>query len=454
MGVLCLPVPTTEGAERGPEVGRVAAGADAWGPRALIAAVSPEPGRGGTGRRPAWTGRPKARTEGTRQRALVHTNMALPSQRCAHRATPHRMIARDAGQVIVAGFDGAQPAPELRSLAARGALGGYILFRRNLNLPLSEIAALLLQLRRSLPPALPPWLGVDQEGGRVGRLSAPFAHLPPMRVLGERGDPAWTERAATVVGGQLHALGFNLNFAPVLDVDSNPDNPVIGDRSFGREVPRVVEHGRAFAAGLRRAGIAACGKHFPGHGDTALDSHHALPRVRHPRSRLDAIELAPFRALSAALPTLMTAHVVFDALDPDTPATLSRAILDGVLRQQLGYGGVVFTDDLEMGAIQQHYGTGEAAVLAIAAGADCVLVCATPERVLEAHAALSKRAEADAGFAQRLAAAAARSLQARLALPRPTVEIPDLERFAAQSAGLLAECGGTGSPGDDPTLLQ
>jgi beta-N-acetylhexosaminidase len=247
----------------------------------------------------------------------------------------------------------------------------------------------------------------------VQRLGPPVLQLPPMRALGRIDDAAVTQRAAEVLGRQLRALGFNLDFAPVLDVDSNPDSPVIGDRSFGDDPARVARHGAAFARGLHAAGVAACGKHFPGHGDAALDSHLALPRVTHGRERLDRVELAPFRALAAELDAIMTAHIVFEALDADRPATLSPATLEGVLRGALGFNGVIFSDDLEMKAISQHLGVADAACEAIAAGCDALLICSQPELCLQAHAALVERAEREPAFAARLRAAAQRNLDAR-----------------------------------------
>jgi beta-N-acetylhexosaminidase len=339
----------------------------------------------------------------------------------------HLSTSDASGQVIVAGFDAGDPPEALRGLAQRGALGGFILFRRNLGTS-SEIVELINDLRAlaGAGPAL--WIGVDQEGGRVARLRAPIVALPPMRALGEVDDPSLTREAALILGHQLRLLGFNLDFAPVLDVDTNPENPVIGDRSFGREPERVIRHARAFAEGLRAAGVTACGKHFPGHGDTLLDSHLALPRLSHARERLDRVELRPFAELCGELPALMTAHVVFDALDPGTPATLSRRIVSGLLRSELGFAGLVFSDDLEMKAISEGYRGGEAACLAIEAGCDTLLICSKPERVLEAREALIRRAEGDAAFAQRLHDAAARSLAARAELDRGPVPPLHIER--------------------------
>lgn len=329
---------------------------------------------------------------------------------------PVSSLPRLAGQALIVGFPAGDPSPELLAAAKRDELGGFILFRRNVGEP-EATAELIHTLVANSAGQAPPFISIDQEGGRVQRLGAPFLQLPPMRVLGDIDDPALTREAATLLGRQLQALGVNLDFAPVLDVDSNPANPIIGDRSFGRDPAQLARHGAAFAEGLQAAGVAACGKHFPGHGDTELDSHLALPKVAHAQERLDRIELAPFRSVAPQLASIMTAHIVFDALDAGRPATLSSAILTGILRKELGFSGVIISDDLEMKAISEHYSVADAVCEAMAAGCDALLVCSKPELCFEAHAALVRRAERDAAFAARLAEAAARTLALRRKYP-------------------------------------
>ena len=323
-----------------------------------------------------------------------------------------------AGQVLVAGFGSAGPTPRLCELARSGQLGGFVLFRRNLG-SAQEVLAQNLRLQGLSGGEPPLWIAVDQEGGRVARLGAPVVKLPAMRRLGQIGDPGLTREAARTLGRQLAALGFNLDFAPVLDVDTNPKNPVIGDRSFSRDPEAVIRHGRAFAAGLADAGVVSCGKHFPGHGDTHLDSHLALPVLDHACDRLERVELAPFAALSGELPCIMTAHVVFRTIDSARPATLSRAVVTGLLRDQLGFSGIIFSDDLEMKAVSETYGVAQAACLAIDAGCDQVLICEHEELTFAAHAALIERAEREPAFAARLQQAATRSREARQKLSRP-----------------------------------
>jgi len=349
---------------------------------------------------------PHARSGAARRVSMDRTKMQLDLE-----------ISTLCGQLLVGGFAGAEPPARFLAELSAGRRGGAILFRRNL--PDLEATARLCQaIADAAPPDLPPFLGVDQEGGRVTRLPKPFLTLPPARALGELGDADLVHRAARAVGVELRALGFNLDFAPVLDVDSNPQNPVIGDRSFGRDPEAVSERAVAFLRGLQDEGVLACGKHFPGHGDTDKDSHFDLPRIAHGRPRLDRVELPPFRAAAAAgLASMMSAHVVVEALDPGAPATLSRAVCTGLLREEIGYEGVLFSDDMEMGAIAARYPIEEAVVQAIAAGCDAVLVCKDEDAQDRAHAALVARAERDGRFRDRCVEAAARGLRARRSCP-------------------------------------
>jgi beta-N-acetylhexosaminidase len=317
-----------------------------------------------------------------------------------------------AGQALVVGFPENGPGKELVALAKRGALGGFILFKRNLGTPI-EVAKQNSELASFAPSDRPLMLSVDQEGGRVARLKAPVLTLPAMRRLAALGDKELLRRAGKVLGQNLRALGFTLDFAPVLDVDTNPKNPVIGDRSFGTNAKDVIDYAYAFADGLKDADVLSCGKHFPGHGDTDLDSHLDLPVLRHERDRLDEIELAPFREARGRIPSLMTAHVVFEAFDAKVPATLSPRVITELLRRELRYDGAVFSDDLEMKAVADRYAIADSARLAILAGCDILLVCSKPELALEAHEALTKEAEKSSAFKYRLEEAAGRSLDLR-----------------------------------------
>jgi beta-N-acetylhexosaminidase len=285
-----------------------------------------------------------------------------------------RDVRRHVGQLAIAGFAGYTIPPDLRLLAREFDLGGVILFRRNVEAP--EQVAEVSRETQSLARELPLWVSVDQEGGRVARLKRPFTEWPPMITLGRSGDERLAERFARALAAELKAVGISLDFTPVLDIHTNPKNPVIGDRALAERADEVARLGRSIITALQTEGIAACGKHFPGHGDTSTDSHHELPLIEHPLDRLEAVELVPFRAaIEAGVASIMTAHILIPALDEERPATLSSRIVDGLLKQKLGYGGLVVSDDLEMRAISRRYGVPEATVAAIAAGCDAVLMC-------------------------------------------------------------------------------
>jgi len=298
-----------------------------------------------------------------------------------------RALRHEIGQLLMAGFNGHQVTVELRSLAREFGLGGVILFARNVAEP-EQVAALAFEAS-GLVPDMPTWVSVDQEGGRVARLRSPFTEWPPMATLGRSGDVTLAERFARALAFELKAVGVTLDYAPVLDVHTNPKNPVIGDRALADRAEEVARLGSAIVRTLQAGGIAACGKHFPGHGDTSTDSHHELPLIEHPPERLRDVEFRPFAAaIEAGVATLMTAHVFVPSLDDKRPATLSARIVTDILREELHYGGVVLSDDLEMQAIAAKYPVPEAAVLAIEAGCDGVLICSgdhdTQARALEA----------------------------------------------------------------------
>jgi len=283
-------------------------------------------------------------------------------------------LRRQIGQLLIAGFDGHQLPVELKALAREFGLGGVILFARNIAEP-EQVAELCHDAAR-LTPHLPLWVSIDQEGGRVARLTAPFTEWPAMATLGRSGDVGLAERFAGALASELKAIGITLDFAPVLDVHTNPKNPVIGDRALGEKAGDVARLGAAIIRTLQGQGIAACGKHFPGHGDTQADSHHELPLVEQSPERLREVEFVPFRAaIEARVATIMTAHVLVPALDETRPATLSKRIVTELLRGELKYDGVILSDDLEMKAVANEYAVPSAAVLAVEAGCDGVLIC-------------------------------------------------------------------------------
>lgn len=349
------------------------------------------------------------------------------------------------GRLLSVGFDGTEVPEDLAEQIAAGRIGGVVLFSRNISGP--EGLRRLVRHLHSLAPADRPLLvSIDQEGGRVQRLRAPWTEWPSMRCLGLAGDTAATREVGAALGRELLDLGIDLDFAPVLDVDTNPANPVIGDRSFAVDAESVARQGVALIEGLQGAGVAACAKHFPGHGDTDLDSHTDLPRVAHSIERLRAIEWRPFRAAAeAGVASMMTAHVVVSALDPDWPATLSPRALH-VLRDEIDYDGVVFSDDLEMAAIAEHWPPGEAARRALEAGCDALLSCARRESRLQILAALEAMPIARLDEARRRCEA----LEQRYAGPRAEAlaqgpPYPQHAALAQQIAGALP--GGTQRPG-------
>ncbi|HKY20667.1 MAG TPA: beta-N-acetylhexosaminidase [Vicinamibacterales bacterium] len=285
-------------------------------------------------------------------------------------------LRRRIGQLLIGSFSGSVIPVELRSMAREFDLGGITLFGRlgNIESP-GQVGELAFDVR-NLGRELPGWVGIDQEGGRVARLRSPFTEWPPMAVLGRSGDSELARKFAEALAAELSAVGISLDYAPVLDIHTNPQNPVIGDRALGEKPETVATLGRVIIEELQRAGVAACGKHFPGHGDTATDSHVELPIVEHPPDRLRAVEFLPFKAaIDARVAFIMTAHVLVTSIDDERPATLSPRIVKNILRDELGFTGVIVSDDLEMRAIANSYSPGEAAVAAIEAGCDAVLMC-------------------------------------------------------------------------------
>lgn len=297
-----------------------------------------------------------------------------------------------AGQLLIVGFDGTRYTRRIGSWFKKIRPAGVILFARNIENEdqartlISDIAKLAED--QSLAPL---FVCVDQEGGRVSRLPKEYAPFPTARELGEDGSEELVETSHAKMGQALANIGFNVDFAPVLDLDTNPVNPIIGDRSFSADPQKAGRLGRAAIRGLRSAGILSCAKHFPGHGDTSLDSHHDLPVDARPSERIEEVELHPFReAFHEDVEFVMTAHVIYPAYDELLPATLSEKIVTGLLRDKMGYGGVVVGDDMDMKAVTDHWGTQESARLAMKAGVDMLLVCHETARREDVHESLRR----------------------------------------------------------------
>ncbi|MEU6408649.1 glycoside hydrolase family 3 N-terminal domain-containing protein [Microbispora sp. NPDC046933] len=336
-------------------------------------------------------------------------------------------LLRLADTVLLPGFAGTT-APDWVRRRLAGGLAGVVLFSRNVDTP-AQLAALTSALRAENPEIL---IGIDEEAGEVTRLEARTGSSRPGNyALGVVDDVELTERVARDIGRDLRAAGVNIDFAPAADVNSNPDNPVIGLRSFGADPLLVARHTAAWIRGLQSAGVAACAKHFPGHGDTSVDSHHGVPRVTVSREELAEVELWPFRvAIDEGVRSIMTGHLLVTAYDEELPATLSPRVLTGLLREELGFDGLIVTDGIEMAAVSGRYGLGGASAMAVAAGADAV--CVGGENADEATYERIRDAVADAVTEGRLseerlaeAAARVRALTAWQAQAPPVDDRPD-----------------------------
>ena len=310
------------------------------------------------------------------------------------------------GQRLIVGFHGETVPQELIRLDEEWGFGGFILFKRNIT-ELEQLFSLnesLLGLGRGVMP----FVGVDQEGGRVARLTEPFTPFPDMACVGQHGTVSMAYEVGAILGRELSVAGFNLNFAPVLDVNTNPQNPIIGTRAISSNPEVVATLGRSLIQGLHDNSVVACGKHFPGHGDTREDSHVTLPVCDRTEEELLSVEMLPYRRLvedSARLDMVMLSHVLYPALDPKLPASLSQRVIQDFLRSEVGFRGATISDDLEMAAIADNYSMEEVTHLGLEAGLDLFLVCHSLERQVEVLETLMKVAESGA-------------------LPKPSWDIP------------------------------
>lgn len=303
------------------------------------------------------------------------------------------------------GFGGTSPSADARDLLRRG-VRNVIFFARNVESP-QQFFELTATVKSAV--AGPLMTSVDQEGGRVLRLREPFTLVPSMRQVGQAADDNLAYAVGRILARELRAVNLDMNLAPVLDVDTNPSNPVISSRSFGGSPQLVARLGASLVRGLQDHGVGSCAKHFPGHGDTNKDSHHELPVLpRHDLERMFKVELPPFiAAVDAGVAAVMTAHVIYPHLD-ELPGTLSRTIINGLLRQRLGFRGLVMTDDMQMKAIADHYGFDEAIVLAANAGVDLFWICHSPDLQNRAIDVLIRAVESGKLSRQRLEESARR----------------------------------------------
>ncbi|MFA9560338.1 beta-N-acetylhexosaminidase [Evansella sp. AB-rgal1] len=286
-------------------------------------------------------------------------------------------IKEKVGQLFIISVPNDELDQSLKLAISNYHIGGVILFQRNLR-DFSKVITLIqdIQLYAKEIGRPPLWISIDQEGGGISYLWDGMAVSPGNMLLGATNKPQNAYDAHYQMGYQLRKIGFNLDFSPVLDINNNPKNPVIGSRSFGETKDLVTEMGIEAIKGLHDAGIMACGKHYPGHGDTELDSHLSLPTINKTVTELEEFELVPFQeAMKHGLEAIMTAHIIYPLVDPDKPATLSRKFLTGILRKQYGYDGLIITDSMEMEAISYFYGKEQGTVMALEAGADMILSC-------------------------------------------------------------------------------
>jgi beta-N-acetylhexosaminidase len=284
------------------------------------------------------------------------------------------------GQLVMVGLEGYAMNDFSQEMIEKYKVGGFILFKRNIE-DSDQTLDLINSLKAvNLQNTVPLFFAVDEEGGNVSRMPDGFRKLPTNRVIGKIDSEEFSFEVGKILGEQIQSLGFNMNLAPVLDIDSNPQNPVIGNRSFGPDARIVGKLGAQTMKGIQTRVISVV-KHFPGHGDTSVDSHIGLPRVSHDVDRLKDFELVPFKeAIENGADAVMIGHILLPHIDPESPATFSKALISNILREEMEFDGVIITDDMTMGAIVENYDIGDAAVKAVLAGADIVLVCHDNEK--------------------------------------------------------------------------
>jgi beta-N-acetylhexosaminidase len=335
---------------------------------------------------------------------------------------PTAVLRRSVAQLFMVGVPGPTLDAETRAFLEEFRPGGVVLFKRNVQ-SATQVRRLVADLH-ALGPGVTPIVAIDHEGGRVDRLRLrPFTHFPSAAMVAATGSVRVVQAVAEAMGRELSAIGIDLDFAPVLDVWANPRNEVIADRAFGTSAPVVARMGVAAMEGLLRGGVLPCGKHFPGHGRTTGDSHKVLPRVSASRAALAKSELVPFtRAIRAGIPALMTAHVVYPALDPKVPATLSPAIATRLLRERLRFDGVLFSDDLEMQAVAGRLSPERLAPAALAAGCDMLLACQSVDAARRAIAGLEDAVERGTIPPARVLQAIGRVQALRARIPKRTAD--------------------------------
>ena len=336
------------------------------------------------------------------------------------------------GQLVIVGLDGYVNDENSTYLIEKYRVGGFVLLKQNV-----KDTEQLLELMNSLKKTnaankIPLFLAIDEEGGRISRLPDDFKKLPSSGRIGQANDKRLAYQAGSLLAEMLKTIGLNMNFAPVLDINSNPENPVIGDRAFGASSELVTELGMEAMSGIKAQGIIPVVKHFPGHGDTDVDSHVGLPVVEASLSRLESFELIPFKtAIENQADAIMIAHILLPKIDPNNPASFSKPIITDLLRKKMNFDGVVITDDLTMGAVVNNYDLGEAAVESLKAGSDIILVCHDYEKEVRVIEAIKKAVETGKITEERVDESLYRilSLKKKYGLSDEPVRAVDLQRL-------------------------
>lgn len=346
------------------------------------------------------------------------------------------------GQMLMVGFEGTTLNRETEDLICNHHVGGLILFSRNYENPvqLHTLIRNLQEVAASTSTGLPLFISVDQEGGRVARLSEPFTKYPPLCCVGNAQSEDLAFRFGQALAAELADVGINMDYAPVLDVHTHPENPIIGDRAIASDPQTVARLANSFIRGFRDKGVIPVGKHFPGHGDTRLDSHLDLPTVQRDAATLEAVELLPFKeTIARGLEVIMTAHVIYTAWDEKNPATFSKTILQNILRQRLGFEGIIMSDDLEMKAVDDYYDSKALPRKGIDAGLDMFLICNNTEKARALHDRLTQEVDKGTIALARVQQSVERILRLKQNLTSPPSNPPDPDRWRAAHGPLVQE---------------
>ena len=348
------------------------------------------------------------------------------------------------GQTLIMGFDGVEMTAKLRVMLETLQPGGIILFARNIREPL-QTWELLRECQRCV--ATPMFLCIDMEGGTVDRLRTAIAPAPSVADIAASGDRELYRQHGRIIGQECSALGFNTDFAPVVDLGLEPSRTVLTSRTVSAEPKPAITYAREFLRGLRDVHVLGCGKHFPGLGEASLDTHRQLPTIVKPWKRLWEEDLYPYRILHRQMPFIMVAHAAYSAVTSSPePASLSFKWINGVLRKKIGYRGLIVSDDIEMGAVQAVLPMGEAAATTLKAGSDIFLICHTEQEIWQAYATVLKKAEQERRFARRVTEAAERVLAFKKKCPalkrrrpRPSAATVDKLRRSLEKLAKKAE---------------